>query len=48
MKVSYEPSRLQMMLDATNLEAAVDDEIIRTMVTTKNKEWEYEREWLGR
>lgn len=45
MKVSYEPSRLRMVLDATNLEAAVDDEIIRTVVTTKYKEWEYEREW---
>lgn len=45
MKVSYEPSRLQMMLDVSKLETAVDDEIIRTVVTTKFKEWEYEREW---
>jgi hypothetical protein len=45
MKVLYETSRLQMVLAATKLETAVDDEIIRTVVTTKYKEWEYEREW---
>jgi hypothetical protein len=45
MKVSYEPERLKMVLDAISLETAVDDDIIRTVVSTKFKEWEYEREW---
>ena len=45
MKVSYEPARLQMVLDASKLETAVDDEMTRTVVTTKYKAWEYEREW---
>jgi hypothetical protein len=45
MKVSYEPSRLKMLLDASKLETAVDEDIIRTVATTKFKEWEYEREW---
>lgn len=44
-KVSYEPSRLQMVLDLTKLETAIDEGIIRTVATTKYKEWEYEREW---
>lgn len=45
LRVSYEIERLQMLLDLGNLETAIDQEIIRTVVTTKFKEWEYEREW---
>ena len=45
MKVNYQPERLKAALDASKLETAVDDEVIRTAVTTKFREWEYEREW---
>lgn len=29
----------------SRLETAVDDDIVRSVVTTKFKEWEYEKEW---
>lgn len=45
MKVSYEPHRLQVLLEISPLEAAVDEEVIKQVVTTKFKDWEYEREW---
>lgn len=45
MKVSYEPHRLQVLLEMSPLEAAVDEEVIKKVVTTKFKDWEYEREW---
>ncbi len=45
MKVSYEPHRLQVLLEMSPLEAAVDEEVIKQVVTTKFKDWEYEREW---
>lgn len=44
-KVSYKPERLRLVLDASKLKTAIDDEIVRTVVTTKFKEWEYEHEW---
>ncbi len=45
MKVNYEPHRLQVLLEMSPLEAAVDEEVIKQVVTTKFKDWEYEREW---
>jgi hypothetical protein len=44
-KVSYEPHRLEMLLDMTRLETAVDEDVINKVITTKFKEWEYEHEW---
>lgn len=44
-KVSYEPHRLQVLLEMSPLEAAVDEDVIKQVVTTKFKDWEYEREW---
>lgn len=44
-KVCYEAERLQCALDLSSLETAVDDDIVRTVATTKFKEWEYEQEW---
>ena len=45
MRVSYEPKRLEVLLRMTSLEAAVDKDVIKQVVTTKFKEWEYENEW---
>lgn len=45
MQVRYEPARLTHLLDLSPLEAAVDVDLINKVVTTKFKEWEYEREW---
>src|SRR5665647_3662469 len=44
-KVSYEPHRLEMLLDMTRLETAIDEDVINKVITTKFKEWEYEHEW---
>lgn len=45
LKVNYEPERLRLVLDATKLETALDTELVRTLVTTKFSDWQYEREW---
>lgn len=45
MQMNYEPRRLSMLWDMTRLETAVDDDVIKAVITTKFKEWEYEREW---
>ncbi len=45
MKVSYEPNRLELLLDMTRLETAIDRDVIMRVITTKFKEWEYEHEW---
>ena len=45
LKMSYEPRRLDFLLNMSPLEAAVDDEVIKKVITTKFKDWEYEREW---
>lgn len=45
MKMSYEPQRLELLLDLTQLESAVNEDVIKKVITTKFKEWEYEREW---
>ena len=45
LQVNYEPHRLQMLLDMTRLDSAIDDDVINKVITTKFKEWEYEREW---
>lgn len=45
LKVSYEPKRLEVLLEMSPLEAAVDERVIKKVVTTKFKEWEYEHEW---
>jgi hypothetical protein len=36
--------RLEILLEISPLEAAVDEDVIRQVVTTKFKEWEYEHE----
>jgi hypothetical protein len=43
--VKYERQRLQLVLDTTKLETAQDNELVRTLVTTKFEDWKYEREW---
>jgi hypothetical protein len=45
LRVQYEPARLNFLLEMSPLEAAVDPDVIKRIVTTKFKEWEYEREW---
>lgn len=45
LKVRYEEERLRLVFDATSLETAHDEELIRTLVTTKFSDWSYEREW---
>jgi hypothetical protein len=45
LKISYEPERLRLVFDATKLETAEDQDLIRTLVTTKFQDWRYEREW---
>lgn len=47
MRINYEPHRLRTLLDMdmTRLETAVDEDIVRTVITTKFHEWAYEREW---
>jgi hypothetical protein len=45
LQVNYQPDRLEMLINMSPLEAATDSEIIKQVVTTKFKEWSYEREW---
>lgn len=45
MKVSYEANRLEVLLEMSPLEAALDEYVVKQVVTTKFKEWEYEHEW---
>lgn len=45
LQVNYEPERLRLVFDATQLETAQDAQLINTLVATKFKAWEYEREW---
>lgn len=45
LKVCYEPERLHLLLDVTKLETALDEDVIKKVVTTKFKDWEYEHEW---
>lgn len=44
-KVQYEQERMRDLLTDSPLDDAVDDGLIQQVVTTKFKEWEYEREW---
>jgi hypothetical protein len=43
--MNYQRERLELLLKMSPLEAAIDDEIIKQVVTTKFEEWAYEREW---
>lgn len=43
--MNYQQERLETLLKITPLEAAIDDEIIKQVVTTKFEDWAYEREW---
>jgi hypothetical protein len=45
LSMNYQPERLEMLLKMSPLEAAIDDEVIKQVVTTKFHEWAYEREW---
>ena len=45
LQVCYELERLKLLLNQSKLETALDEDIIKKVVTTKFKEWEYEREW---
>ncbi|MCD0502770.1 DUF2971 domain-containing protein [Bordetella petrii] len=44
-QVSYKPKRLDYILDKLPLEVATDEDVIRTVATTKYEEWKYEQEW---
>jgi len=44
-RMNYEPDRLEFLLEMSPLDAVVDQDAIKKVVTTKFKEWEYEREW---
>ena len=43
--MNYQPERLEVLLTMSPLEAAVDEELIKQVVTTKFQDWAYEREW---
>jgi len=43
--MNYQPERLELLLNMPPLEAAVDAEIIKQVVTTKFHDWAYEHEW---
>lgn len=43
--MNYQRERLELLLKMTPLEAAIDGEIIKQVVTTKFDDWAYEREW---
>lgn len=43
--MNYQPERLELLLEMSPLEAAIDDEVIKQVVTAKFKEWAYEHEW---
>lgn len=45
MPMNYQPERLELLLNMSPLEAAVDDDVIKQVVTTKFQDWAYEREW---
>jgi hypothetical protein len=44
-QVSYQQERLEFLLSLSPLEAALDEEVMRQLVTTKFSDWAYEREW---
>ncbi len=44
-QMNYQPERLELLLKVSHLEAAIDDEVIKQVVTTKFQDWAYEREW---
>ena len=43
--MNYQHKRLKVLLNMSPLEAAVDDELIKQVVTTKFQDWAYEHEW---
>lgn len=45
LQVSYKPEMLEILLEMSPMEAAVDEDVIKQVVTTKFKDWEYEHEW---
>lgn len=45
MQVNYQPERLELLLNMPLLEAAIDDDVIKQVVTTKFQDWAYEQEW---
>jgi Protein of unknown function (DUF2971) len=45
MPMNYQLERLELLLKQSPLEAAIDEELIKQVVTTKFQEWAYEREW---
>lgn len=45
MPINYQPERLELLLNISPLEAAIDDEVIKQVVTTKFQDWAYEHEW---
>lgn len=45
MPMNYQPERLEVLLNMSPLEAAVDDDLIKQVVTTKFQGWAYENEW---
>lgn len=44
-EVNYQEERLEVLLEMSPLDAAVDEDLIKQVVTTKFKDWAYEREW---
>lgn len=45
MPMNYQPERIEVLLNMSPLEAAVDDRLIKQVVTTKFQDWAYEHEW---
>jgi Protein of unknown function (DUF2971) len=43
--MNYQAERLEVLLSMSPLDAAVDDDLIKQIVTTKFRDWAYEREW---
>jgi hypothetical protein len=43
--MQYDPDRLKLLLDPTKRLGGFDESLIKKILTTKFKDWEYEHEW---